>query len=395
VSRSVAARALLHPSAAAVVVIVVAAMTLSWDGWHGSARWASDPLFYEAQRLEIRGEPAEQARERVFFSDDRYIGARNEAFRVHTVAVARSPLTKQWVDYSARFYRRRWTVPAAAAALNALFGLGLRSLQMVSTAGYVALAFILFILLRLRFSALLSTVVVVLALSLDPLRAHSFIGGTDSWGLALLGGALIALHRGRDGRRRWLLLFALIIALLAFTRDDGVVAVVAAAVLAGFYRWRHGWLMAAVGIAATLPALLAFGAPARQELAYTFNHFQPTSAGWGFVLRHYPAALLSEQRSNARTLVLHHPFTGVFFAVGLLAVVAAMRTKDDYLQLACAAAAGGVVFLLLNPNPDGTDFRLELVLLPAAAIGAASTLHDVSKFSRVELRGNPRIGSRA
>ena len=118
-------------------------------------------------------------------------------------------------------------------------------------------------------------------------------------------------------------------------------------------------------LAATLPAVRAFGVPARREAAYILDDYQPARGGRGFVARHYPRAVADWLSHDKRAGV------AVFFAAGLLLVAAQARAKDDFVRLTVGAALGGVVFLFLIVNPPGTAFRLELVLLPAAA-GIAS-----------------------
>jgi hypothetical protein len=121
--------------------------------WTRPPHWSPDGLFYEAQRLEVAGASAEDARTRVFFADPRYRAARDHAFPPQS-PTRTTLLNRRWVEYSAANYRRRWAVPAAAAAISPLFGQ--RSLLIVSLVGYVLLAALLYLWLRLRFGALVS-----------------------------------------------------------------------------------------------------------------------------------------------------------------------------------------------------------------------------------------------
>ena len=73
-----------------------------------------------------------------------------------------------------------------------------------------------------------------------------------------------------------------------------------------------------------------------------------------------------------------------------MGLVVNARSGDAQTQLACGAAAGAVAFLFLNPNPAGTAFRLELVLVPAAAWGLA--LVPTALLGRRELARAPRPG---
>lgn len=350
----------------ALPAVLVAAAVFVGHWWTRPPHWSPDGLFYESQRLEVAGASAEDARTRVFFADPRYRAARDDAFPPQSPTRS-TLLNRRWVDYSAANYRRRWAVPAAAEAISPLFGE--RSLLIVSLVGYVVLAALLYLWLRLRFGALVSAAVTVVTLSLPPLREWSFIPLTDSWGLALMLAALYAAHRvlARPGKA-WLVAFAATTAVLSFTRDDGIVVVVAMLAVALLYRLRRAWWLAAAAVASTLPAVLAFGVPASREAAYILNDYQPAPGGWGFVARHYPRGV-ADWLSHDRTYLLAHVGVAVFFAAGLLLVLANAGATDDFARLAVGAAIGGILFLFLIVNPPGTAFRLELVLLPAAAAG--------------------------
>jgi hypothetical protein len=338
--------------------------------WTDPSHWSPDGLFYESQRLEVGGATAQEARSRVFFTDPAYARARDDAFPVGSPTRS-ALLNRPWVDYASAFYRRRWAVPIAAEAISPRFDQ--RSLLLVSLAGYVAFGVLLYGWLRRRFASWLSAVSTIAALRLLPLREWSFLPLTDSWGLALLIVSLYAAYRVLTRSPRWLAAFAPTMAVMAFTRDNGVVVIVAAVVLALVYRRREGWLLAATGIAATLPAWLAFGVPAREEISYTLNDFQPAPGGWGFIARHYPRALV-DWLSSDTTYVSDHVLVGLFFILGLVSLLWRARTSDAYAQLMCAVVVGGIAFLLVNPNATGTAFRYELVLLPPAACGVAYLL---------------------
>jgi hypothetical protein len=365
-----------------VLAVILAAIFSPGHTWTNPSHWSPDGLFYEAQRLEVGGAAAQNARNRVFFTDPGYVHARDDAFPIGSPTRA-ALLNHPWVEYSAAFYRRRWAVPLAAEAISPLFGQ--RSLLLVSLAGYVAFAVLLYGWLRIRFPSLVSAAVTIAALRLLPLREWSFLPLTDSWGLAVLLVSTYASYCVLTASRRWLAIFFPAMAVLAFTRDNGIVLIVAALVLALLYRRREGWLLAGAGIAATLPAWLAFGVPARTQLSYILNEYQPATGGWAFVARHYPRGL-ADLLSHDRTYVLNHVGVGLFFVAGLLVLLWRARTKDAYTQLVCAAAVGGVAVLLMTPNPTGTGFRLELVLLPPVTCGIAYGLMAAS----AHLRALPR-----
>lgn len=346
-----------------------AGLALSWSHWEGLPRWSPDGLYYEAQRLELEGTPAQRARDLIFFQAPRYRRARVQAF---------SGLRKRgpsWVNYSARFYRRRWFNSAAAAVLSHWFGI--RSLMLVSLAGFIAIGLALYIVLLPRFSWALSAIVAGCAMTLAPVRLHSFIALTDSWGLALLTLCLAVAYRVVTASAWWLVAFAPLMTLLAFTRDNWVVLIAAGVILA-LYGHRRGWWLSAAGLAAVLPAVIPFPVPVRDELAFTLNRYQPTTGGWEFIARKYPWTLVHSELVNG-LYVLRHPFTGAFFILGLIVVLFALHSSDPYFHLMVAAIVGGVVLCLANPNWDATEFRFELVLLPAAAAGISMAASRISQ----------------
>lgn len=356
--------------------VALAAGLFPLQHWVRPPHWSPDGLFYESQRLEVGGVPAQQARRRVFFSDPRYRQARDDAFPPSAPTRA-ALLNRRWVEYSARFYRRRWTVPLVAAAVSPLFGI--RSILLVSIAGYVAIGLLLYAWLRLRFAPTASAATAIAALALPPLREWSFSPLTDSWGIVLLLAALYAAYRALAGReRRWEAAFVASMLVGAFTRDTGLVVIVALAVVGLVYRRRGALRLAAAGAVATLPAILAFGAPAVAQLAYILDGFRPAPGGWGFVAHRYPRGALDWLSSDA-TYLRDHLGTALFLLGGLLVVALRSRTRDAYLELSCGALIGSAAFLLIVLNPLGTAFRLELVALPAAAVGVASVFEAAAR----------------
>ena len=89
---------------------------------------------------------------------------------------------------------------------------------------------------------------------LPPLVDHSSYPLTDSWGLALetsaFAAALLVLDRGR----RWLVAWAAVILLLAFTRDSTWIPVLAVGWVAWRQRSRDALWLFGTGLAAALPA---------------------------------------------------------------------------------------------------------------------------------------------
>ncbi len=203
---------LLVAAALAATALLTMAGTLS-----DPVRWTPDGLFYQARSLELQGTDRDVALERVFQGP---LGA-----ELRRVDPDRSG-DPEWVAYSAKFYERRITVPAAAAALEPVAGD--RAILDISVAGYVAAILAIFALLLLRFRLPVAAGVTAAAIALPALRYHSSFPLTDSWGVALQTAAfifgLLALERGR----RWLLPWVAAILLLSFTRDSVWIPIIAA-----------------------------------------------------------------------------------------------------------------------------------------------------------------------
>src|SRR5690349_6004746 len=102
-----------------LVVGLIAALFMG-SNWTAPTFWEADGLYYEAQKLEVEGLPREQALHKVFFTS--HLADRLDAEELEEPPGQRSALDPRWVEYSSRFYRRRWAVPVAAAAITPVFG---------------------------------------------------------------------------------------------------------------------------------------------------------------------------------------------------------------------------------------------------------------------------------
>ena len=181
---------LLVAAALAATALLTMAGTLS-----DPVRWTPDGLFYQARSLELQGTDR----------DGRPRAAPSRARSARSCGRLDPDRSgdPEWVAYNAKFYERRITVPAAAAALEPVAGD--RAILDISVAGYVAAILAIFALLLLRFSLPVAAAVAAATIALPALRHHSSFPLTDSWGVALQTAAfvfgLLALERGR----RWLL----------------------------------------------------------------------------------------------------------------------------------------------------------------------------------------------
>src|SRR5689334_14051627 len=194
----------------AVAAVVALAVVSSWSRWAGPIRWGQDSCFYYAQMLEVRGEGSQAALASVFATPSQV--ARGTKVPAPNPGCVAAP---SWVHFTARFFRRRWVMPAAAAAVYPLFRT--RSLVTVGLVGYLAAAVALYALARVRFSPLPSAVAAALVAVIPQFRDRSMFPATDAWGVALEALCLLlAIRYLQTGRRLLALLWPASVLLLAF-----------------------------------------------------------------------------------------------------------------------------------------------------------------------------------
>ncbi len=354
----------------AVAAVVAIAAISAAPAWTGPVDWTPDGYFYEAQTLELRGASADAALASVFTGP--LTADRRARERAQLAPRDRRVANRAWVRYSARFYRRRWTVPLAAAAVYPLFGT--RSLDIVSLVGYLAAAAALYALARLRFGPIAAAAAAVVVSLLPQYRATALSPLTDTWGVALEALCLVlAIQYCRTGRRALAAAWPVAMLALAFTRDNA--AAVALALLVVGIRSKRALALGVVGaIAAAVPSLW-FGTHYPVLLAYTLadSHIPPsTSLSWS--AHHYWNGVDTMLRGLATPLRRGiPPVTGVGLLVGLVALIAVPRGL--FRTILVASVGASVVFMLSLPQ-DG--YRIALVLLPAAAAGYAALVTRVS-----------------
>ena len=279
--------------------------------------------------------------------------------------------------------RRRWLVPAVAAAVAPVVGEHPgRALRWASLIGYLLIAPVLFLLLRLRFPPLLSAGLAVACTLAPPVYKWSLGMRVDSWGLLLETLGLLAAVLVKDRGRRWLVLWVAAIAALSLTRDATAILVPAVLWLL-IVQWadraarRVNVELLVTGVAAALPAFLLGGTPVRDQLAYVITGYEiPGDTSWGFITRNYMDQLwITVKTDLTYPTDFPLPVTGVLYAglavaAAAIVVVALHRThRDPYFTLAKAAIPGCILLLLLANNPQA--YRLELLFVPVAAIGLA------------------------
>jgi Dolichyl-phosphate-mannose-protein mannosyltransferase len=349
---------------AALAVAAVAGLS-SVPAWSGPVDWTPDGYFYEAQVRELRGVSSQAALASVFQGP--LTAARRARERASLPPAQRRVANPEWVRYSARFYRRRWVVPLLAAAIDPLAGT--RSLALVSIVGYLAAAVAIYALLRRRFSAPASALAAAAATLVPQYRSASLEPLTDSWGVALEALCLLlGLRYLETGRRALLALWPAAMLVLAFTRDNAAVVVLALLVLA--VRSRRALLLAAVAAVAAVIPSLAFGTHLKVLLAYTLDGSRiPPSTSWTWSVHHYWHGVETMLRGFATPL--RHgvpPLTGLALLAGLLALLLLRRGGDGFRKLLLASLPASAVFLLSLPQEG---FRIAFVVLPAAAAGYA------------------------
>jgi hypothetical protein len=352
-----ARRDLLVASALLVFGILLA---LPYSG--PDVRWAPDSLFYLAQKREVQGVDRSVALREVFGS--------NGAAQLKRGERGLSPASRRidnpaWQTYSSRFYRRRWTVPVLAAALEPL--VGKRSIEDPSLLGWALLAPLLYLLLRRRFAPGLAAPVSVFCTVLPPVFFVGPVPSTDLLALSLLVAGLLVAWQVRVSGLRWLPAWILVVLVLSFTRDANIVLI-------------------AAGVLASLPAPLLFAAPVRENLAYTFNEYRiPTDTSWSAILGEYPHRAATVLRYD-----LEYPLDtaipvltaamGILVIVGLVRLYARSDRDDPFLILARGAGFGGLITVLITMNYSNA--RLELVLIPSIATGLALAGERVAARAR-------------
>jgi hypothetical protein len=339
---------------------------------------SSDGLFYEVEKLQIQGHGEAEATRMVFDSP----------IARQTAAIEDEPgeprvLDPAWVDYSKRFYRRRWLVPVLAAAVEPVVGdePG-RALRVASLLGYLLLAPVLFLLLRRRFSTRLSAVLALACTLAPPVYKWSLGMRVDSWGLLLEALALLAVVLVKDRSQRWLVLWVAAIAALSITRDATAILLLAVLWLLVVERsdraaGRTNVALLGTGLAAALPAFLLGGTPVRDNLAYVISGYNiPEQTGWGFVADHYLDQLWRTVSTDLTYPVDFSLPVAVVLYSGLLVAAAALvalvtrpSRGDPYFSLMKASIPGCLLLLLLANNPQA--YRLELVFVPVTAVGLA------------------------
>ena len=349
---------LVVAAALAVTALLAVAGSLS-----GPARWSPDGLFYQARVYEIRDDMTQgEALKRAFQ------GPLGE--RLRAIDPERSG-AQQWVAYNARFYERRIAVPLAASAIEPLAGD--RAILDVSLAGYVAAVLAIYwLLLVVGLRTPIAAGATLLTIFLPALTHHAALPLTDTWGLALQAAAfataLLALRRGPW----WLAPWVAAIALLSITRDSMWIPILAAGWLAVTQRSRIAVLLAGTGLAAALPATLAVSVPMRELLAQMFNNAMPApDAPWSDVVRQFPGAIVDLLQADGGFVRDGAWYSAAFLLGGLalLFLLSRGRHSTPATTLMKAGAVAGVAFVLAVPI--FSVFRIELVLVPMAAVGLA------------------------
>jgi hypothetical protein len=338
----------------------------------------SDGLFYEVHKLRIQGHDDAEATALVF----------DAPIARQVAAIEDEPdeprvLDPAWVDYSKRFYERRWLVPAVAAGVEPVVGdePG-RALRVASLIGYLLVAPVLFLLLQRRFAPGLSAVLAVGCTLAPPVYKWSLGMRVDSWGLALESLALLAAVLVKDAGRRWLALWVVALLALSVTRDAAVALLPAVAWLVWVQRSDRSaratnLALLGSGLAAALPAYLLGGTPVRDNLAYVITGYEiPADSSWDFVAANYLDQLWHTIRTDLSyptdfaapvTVAL---YAGIALALAALVALALRPSRGDpYFALMKAAIPGAVALLLLANNPQA--YRLELVFVPMTAVGLA------------------------
>jgi hypothetical protein len=342
---------------------LVLAVAFSFVGRNSLSNWDDvDSLFYEAQKLEVDGQPRGEALDRVFNS---------EIAQAHFPGAGRSEVDR-YARHDSVYFRRRWTVPALAAAADPVFGE--ESLREVSLLGWALLAPFLYLLLRRRFDVPASVASTAFCMLLPPLVMWARVPMTDSWGLTVLVVCLLTALMARDDLR-WLPAWIVAVLVGSVTRDLGLVLLCATGWLALRERSRRMALIAASGVLASLPALMIFTTPLRQSLTIAIEP-QFGARSWGWILSHYPSAIFDNIVKADLTYPFHvAPLYALLSVLMVGPVLAGLLfvfrpgPRDPYLSLMRGAFVGGVLTVLIGAVD--THLRHSLILVPAIAVGLA------------------------
>jgi hypothetical protein len=372
----------LAPRLIVALALIAASLAAVAGSLSGPPRWTPDGLFYQARLYEIRDGMDQGAALRRAFQ-----GPMGE--RLRAIDPERSG-SQQWVAYNARFYERRLAVPAVAAALEP--AAGERAILDVSLAGYVATVLAVFwLLLVLRMPLAVAGAVGLGTALLPALTHHSSFPLTDSWGLALETIALTTAILALRGRAAWLVPWVAAIALLSITRDSVWIPILAAAFVAVTQRTRIAVALAATGVAAALPAMVAVHVPMRELLAQMLNGAQPLpDASWSDVIGMFPAAIVDVLQADGG-YVRDGAWLSAAFLLGglaLLFVFAARAPRGDAQRLLLAGTVVGAAYVLAVPVFSA--LRLELVLVPMAAAGLAFGAQAAYARAQASVRGESR-----
>ena len=364
------------------------AFPFSLSGVH----WTFDSLYYEAQKQELEGQSQAAARKEVWNSKlaSHY---RHIITAVEHVKWRRFTPTLPW--YSS-FFRRRWTLPVIAAALDPLYGT--KSLKVASLLGWALLAPLLFLLLRRRFSTEASVFATVISMFLPPVLMWASEPMTDLWALTILvAGLLFALMTRED--LRWLPAWILAVLIGSFTRDLVLVFVFATGWLAFRERSRRMALVAATGLLASLPPLLLFPVSLQKSLTFGVSHWHiAATEGWGWILSRFPGALLHYTLKSNLAYPFHVglPYSALTFVMAIpviVGVILLFRSPGPFATLMRGAAVGGVA-TLVAAGAIYTELRIELVFVPVVAGGLALLAEWLLPYAR-RIRYRRQASSRA
>lgn len=360
-----------YPSQISVLLLVAIAAVAVSPALSAAVRWTPDSLFYEAQVYELRGESQTAALHGVFSTP---------AAAALSRTALRGRRSQAWISYSARFYRRRWVTPAIAAALFPLAGT--RSLLYAAMLGYIAVGPLIFALSRQRTTPAVALMIAAICLLLPPVRASGMFPLTDSWGLALETGALLAAILAIERGGKWIALWVVSMLALSFARDATLILVLGTA----WWWWRTRTPRAAViaitGFAASIPAPVLFRAPVVQQLSWELegSHI-PHPASWSVIAGQLPAALATVLRDDVRYPAgLALPYVAYAGVVALVAAVVYMiraAPRNDPLYVISRVALVGCV-LTVALSASYTDMRVELVFVPIIAVALAVAIDRLS-----------------
>jgi hypothetical protein len=162
---------------------------------------------------------------------------------------------------------------------------------------------------------------------------------------------------------------------LSFTRDATIVPLFGVAWIAATTQTRRSAAVLGTGVASAVPALILFGAPVVQQLAWALSGFRHIPGhSWSYVEARYPRGILHLLHLDAiyPGALSFHLFwyaVGAIIIGSILYMLIASPSRDPFFILQRGALIGAAATVALSAA--WTDMRVEIVFVPCVAAALA------------------------